>query len=269
MIEFRNEDCLKTIENIRQENRKIDLVITSPPYNSARNSKSKTERSRNEHEDRYDVYEDNKTNEEYYQWIVSIINGIDSILNKNGVILWNQNYSSMNPICLWELIGEIQANTNFMIADVIVWKKSSALPNNVSHNKLTRIWEPIFVFCRKNEYDTYNANKKVTCKSETGQTYYENVFNFFEAPNNDESTIYNKATYSSAMVINLLKMYAKEGSVVYDPFMGTGTTGIEVFEYGHNCRCIGSEISANQVEHAKKRLLDAKKKKPKKVDALF
>lgn len=273
MIDFRNEDCLKTIETLRESNQKIDLVITSPPYNGARNSKSKTERSRNNHEDRYDVYEDNKTNEEYYQWILSIINSIDTILNKNGIILWNQSYSSENPMCLWELIAEIQSKTNFMIADVIVWKKASALPNNVSHNKLTRIWEPIFVFCRKNEYATFNANKTITSHSRTGQTYYEPIFNYFEAPNNDESTIYNKATYSSGMVLKLLKMYAKKGSVVYDPFMGTGTTGIGVFKYGNECSCIGSEISPNQVAHAKNRLkeleLKTEREEPKTEETLF
>ena len=273
MIEFRNEDCLMTIENIRQSGKKIDLVVTSPPYNGARNSKSKTDRSRENHEDRYDVYEDNKTNEEYYEWILSILNGIDSILVDNGVVLWNQSYSSENPMVLWELINEIHQKTNFMIADVICWKKSSALPNNTSSNRLTRIWEPVFVFCRKNEYATFTTNKKLTQLSKkTGQAFYENVFNMFSASNNDGSNEFNKATYSSSMVVKLLNMYAREGSVVYDPFMGTGTTGIGVAKYGNNCSCIGSEISPNQVEYAKNRLKeyinDMEKSDPI-VDGLF
>jgi DNA modification methylase len=269
MIVFRNEDCLKTIESIKQSNKKIDLVVTSPPYNGARNNKGKNERSRENHEDRYDVYEDNKTNEEYYAWILSIINGIDSILVKNGVILWNQSYSSENPMVLWELLGEIHKNTNFMIADVICWKKGSALPNNTSSNRLTRIWEPVFVLCRKDEYATFNANKKLSSHSSTGQAFYENVFNFFEAANNDGSNEFNKATYSSEMVVKLLKMYAREGSVVYDPFMGTGTTGIAVYKYGNKCSCIGSEISPNQVAYAKNRLSELEKKEPIPEETLF
>lgn len=102
-IQFRNEDCLKTIETIKKANKKIDLVLTSPPYNSSRNSRKKTEKSRETHNDRYDVYEDNKTNEEYYEWILSIINGCDEILNENGIILWNQTYSSENPMALWDI----------------------------------------------------------------------------------------------------------------------------------------------------------------------
>lgn len=60
-----------------------------------------------------------------------------------------------------------------MIADKIVWKKKSALPNNVSFNKLTRVTEDVFIICRKDEYKTFNANKKVTKTSKTGQKYYE------------------------------------------------------------------------------------------------
>lgn len=253
-IQFRNEDCLKTIGTIRSAKKKIDLVVTSPPYNGSRNNKAKNEKSRETHNDRYDVYEDNKTNEEYYEWILSIINGIDSILTENGVILWNQSYSSENPMVLWDVIHEIHSKTNFMIADVIVWKKSSALPNNVSSNRLTRIYEFIFTLCRKNEYKTFNANKKVTSVSAKGQKYYENKFNFFEAPNNDKSCNLNKATFSSDMVLKLLDIYAKPNSVIYDPFMGTGTTGIAVERYGNGCVCIGSEISKAQVDYSVKRL---------------
>jgi DNA modification methylase len=46
-------------------------------------------------------------------------------------------------------------------------------------------------------------------------------------------------------------MYAKENSIIYDSFMGTGTTAeaciIEKMNF------IGSELSKNQVEYAKKR----------------
>ena len=258
-IQFRNEDCLKTIETVKKANKKIDLVLTSPPYNGSRNNKKKNEKSRETHNDRYDVDEDNKTNEESYEWILSIINGCEEILNENGVILWNQSYSSENPMVLWELINEIHSKTKFMIADVIVWKKGSALPNNVG-NKLTRIWEPVFVLCRKDEYKTFKTNKEVTSVSKTGQKYYANVFNFFEAPNNDKSTNLNKATFSSDMVLQLLKIYAKPNSVIYDPFMGTGTTGIGVEKYGNGCICIGSEISPAQVEYSNNRLKEYREK---------
>ena len=58
------------------------------------------------------------------------------------------------------------------------------------------------------------------------------------------------------MVLELLKIYARPNSVIYDPFMGTGTTGIGVEKYGNGCICIGSEISEKQVEYSKERYND-------------
>ena len=39
-VNFRNEDCLETIKKIKEKNKKIDLVLTSPPYNKSRHSSS-------------------------------------------------------------------------------------------------------------------------------------------------------------------------------------------------------------------------------------
>ena len=142
-----------------------------------------------------------------------------------------------------------------MIADCIVWKKKSALPNNVSHNKLTRLVEYIFVICRKNEYNTFQANKKVkSIREDTGQKYYENIFNFIEAPNNDGTCKLNKATYSSDLCLQLLQIYATEEDIVYDPFMGTGTTGIGCMKFSDKMTCIGSELSEAQCKFANERI---------------
>lgn len=193
---------------------------------------------------------------QYRDWTKNLFEGFDKILTKNGVILYNISYGAENPNAMWFAILSIIEKTNFMIADKIVWKKKSALPNNVSPNKLTRIVEEVFVFCRKKEYKTFNANKKVTKTNAKGQKYYENIFNFIEAPNNDESCDLNKATYSSELCEKLLNIYAKPNSIIYDPFMGTGTTGIacEKFNPSKEMTCIGSELSEAQVEYSKNRL---------------
>ena len=52
-----------------------------------------------------------------------------------------------------------------------------------------------------------------------------------------------------------IKIYADEGYVVYDPFMGTGTTAVACEKYGdENMICIGSELSEAQVNFSKERL---------------
>lgn len=55
---------------------------------------------------------------------------------------------------------------------------------------------------------------------------YKNYFNFIEAKNNEGSNDIHKATYSSDLVRKLLLLYVKEGSLVYDSFIGTGTTAV-------------------------------------------
>ena len=260
-IYFNNDDCINVMQSLKNNGTKVNIILTSPPYNSGRNSNS--ERSRKERESRYDVHLDNMTDIEYCNWIVKLFNNFDDILQKDGVIIWNISYGCEKPNSMWLSLFHILEKTNFMISDSIVWKKSSCLPNNTSHHSLSRICEFIFILCRKSEYETYQANKKITSVSSTGQKYYENIFNFITAPNNDGSCDLNKATYSSELCVKLLKIYAKKNDVVYDPFMGTGTTAIGCEIYGNkDMICIGSEISLEQVKFSKKRLENYRRLNP-------
>ena len=215
-------------------------------------------------EGRYDIHLDNMSQDFYCDWVVGLFQNFDNCLNKNGVILWNVSYGSDATVTtegiglMWLSIADIIRKTNFTTADRIIWKKNSALPNNVSKNKLTRIVEDIFVFCRKDEYKTFNANKEISSIGKNNQTFYKNVFNFIEAKNNDGSCKLNKATYSSDLCKQLLNIYANQDSIVYDPFMGSGTTAIACEELG--LTCFGSELSEGQVEFSENRLKEFRQK---------
>ena len=251
MIDIKNEDCKITLQRMIDENKKIDVVLTSPFYNTNRSILVK-ERVGGPPEGRYDVHMDGMTTEEYVNFTVDLFNKFDKVLSKNGVILYNICYGAENTEDMFLTISNLILKTSFTVADVICWKKKSAIPNNVSSNRLTRIWEFVFVIARKDEIDTFMCNKKIVSVSKSGQNIYENVFNFIEAPNNDGSCSLNKATYSTDLCEQLLGLYAKEGSVVYDPFMGTGTTAVACKRMGFDC--YGSEISENQVKFAQNRL---------------
>ena len=253
-----NKDCIEFMQNLDV---KVNCVMTSPPYNTGRPSNS--ERSRNERESRYDVHIDNKSPTEYIEWTLQLFGLFDRILCDNGVILYNVSYSSDGSVnsencdLVWRVICHIIEKTNFTVADRIIWKKGSALPNNTSSNKLTRIVEDVFVFCRKSEYKTFSCNKEVSATSERGQKYYKNYFNFLEAKNNDGSCNLNKATYSSDLVVKLLSLYCREGDIVFDPFMGTGTTAVGAKML--NMHYIGTEISEAQCKYAKERIEQCQK----------
>ena len=154
---------------------------------------------------------------------------------------------------MFTCINRVLTSTAFTIADVIGWKKHTALPNNVSSNKLTRIFEFVFIFCRKDEYSTFHCNKKVINTSITGQKIYENIYNIVDAKNNDESTKLNKATFSTEFVCKMLSIYAKPDCVVYDPFMGTGTTAVACKKYG--LKFLGTELSEEQCKYANNRVI--------------
>lgn len=239
-----NMDCIEGMK--KMEEHSIDIVLTSPPYNTGRNSGSMEN-----HEKRYDIYLERK--QDYIKWTVDIFKEFSKIVKQNGCVLYNLSYGNENPTDMYRAINAICDETDFMIADTIIWKKKSALPNNVSSNKLTRICEFVFVFCRKNEYKTFKMNKQVKSYSRTGQKYYENIYNFIEAKNNDGSNSLNKATFSTDFVKKLLEMYScSEDDVILDPFMGTGTTANGCVEM--NRKFIGFELSEQQCEYAEQRI---------------
>lgn len=252
------EDCFETMK--RFKDKEVSIVLTSPPYNNSKHTY--TELSRSRHESRYDVYVDTGSHEDYIEWTKKLFSEFNRILCDNGVVLYNINYGTgYDNTCdnLIDIMHTITTQTPFMIADIIGWKKNSALPNNTSSNKCTRIFELVFVLCRKTENKTFISNKGVKSVSKTGQNFYHNMFNFIEAPNNDGSCSLNKATYSSELVFKLLEMYAgqKQG-IVYDPFMGTGTTAVGVIhfnrKYNRDYSYTGSELSADQVKFAEDRI---------------
>lgn len=250
-ITLYNEDCFITMANMAKNNIKVNAILTSPPYNTAR--PVKTQKAMDTYNNRYDIYIDAKTTEEYADWTLKLFESYDKVLKPNGIVLYNISYGSERPDDMWNAVAKLILESNFMIAEQIIWKKKSALPNNVSPNKLTRICEPVFVFCRKNEYKTYAANKKVkSIRKDTGQKYYENIFNFIEAANNDGPNKLNKATFSTDLCKQLLSIYSKEADTVYDSFMGTGTTAVACKEM--NINCIGSELSEAQYNYSLERL---------------
>ncbi len=251
-----NEDCMITLDRMIENNIKIDGVITSPFYNTNREKKPLKEINGNyfhlNYRRRYDEFDDMMTEEDYISFTVELFNKIDKILIKNGCVLYNMSYGTENTDLMYKTLYNIIDKTVFTIVDTISWKKKNALPNSVSPNRLTRICEFVYVIVRKDEIKSFNANKEISSIRPNGQKMYKNYFNFIEAKNNDGSCHLNKATFSSELVTKLIDIYFKENSLIYDPFMGTGSTAIGCLL--RKCHYIGSEISLKQVEYSINRI---------------
>ena len=106
--------------------------------------------------------------------------------------------------------------------------------------------------------NNYTNNRKIKTKGKNGQNYYEVVYNYIKARNNDGSTKHiNQATFSTDLCAQLLNIYTSVNDLIYDPFIGTGTTAIACFQTQRHC--IGTEISTKQVQYALDRLETIKK----------
>lgn len=255
-----NEDCFDTMKDMPIG--QVDVILTSPFYNTnkkggkTRTLENTTVKAGQYTHVRYDMHIDDFTNEEYTEYTIRLFDEFDRVLNLNGCVIYNINYGAENTEGVFKAVNGIITSTNFTVADVICWKKSNALPNNCSPNRLTRIWELVFVFCRKDEAKTFNCNKQVKSYRKTGQASYENIHNFIEAKNNDGACPHNKATYSSELCEKLLSLYCPPNGIVYDPFIGSGTTAVACKRMGLSY--IGSEISKKQCEWAERRIEAAK-----------
>jgi DNA modification methylase len=218
-------DTLNVMEDLIMNEEKVKFVLTSPPYNMRGHEKEMYNDAKS--------YRDNKTNEEYRAWIISLFDCYHELLDENGVVLFNLNYISNkknNASNLFKTIVEIEEKTPFVLIDQICWKKDTAMP--ISEARLSRVWENIWVFIRKKEWETFHKKYKKTLVGKP---------NFIVAPNNDGTNDMNKACFSSSLVEQLLTTYgAQKGDVVLDNFMGTHTTAIGCEK--KECKWIGIEI---------------------------
>lgn len=239
-------DCIQLMKNI--DDKSIDIVLTSPPYNMTKRKGGYADTGR------YDEYVDWKTEEDYIDMIKTTFTEFDRLLKNNGVILFNFSYSIENPSLPYKLVSSIVADTNFELVDTILWHKKSGIPFPANKQRLCRIWEYVFVFVRKDEINTFNINKKVKSISEkTGQKYYEVFYNYIDAKNNDGKCSLNQATFSSDLVVQLLNMYSvSDDDIVLDCYAGTGTTAIGCIKCNKHYICL--ELSKDQCDYAIKRI---------------
>jgi site-specific DNA-methyltransferase (adenine-specific) len=239
-----NEINIVTMKKMSDEF--VDGIICSPPYNIS--SKRK------------DVYYntgysdiDNLTSDEYLKVRINEFKEFSRILKKRGVICYNLSYIHENPILPNLLVAKVHEETDLTLADVVYWKKTHSIPFQTSPNKLSRIVEPIYIFVHKEHLFDFKANKEVSkINPKTNQSFYKKYDNFVEAKNNDGVKSTLKAVYSTELVTKLINIYFPKGSLVYDPFMGSGTTALGCIQEGLNY--IGSELKEEHYLTSLKRL---------------
>lgn len=145
----------------------------------------------------------------------------------------------------WRLAFALQADGWYLRSD-IVWSKANGLPESVK-DRPSRTHEYIFLFSKSERYfydyesvrePAVNGNKR-SCRS----VWTINTEPFKEA---------HFATFPRELVARCLSAGTKEGSLVLDPFFGSGTVGdvCQLF----NRQFVGIELNPEYVEIAERRL---------------
>lgn len=230
-----NEDCLTTINRMKNDGIKVDLVVTSPPYNknaySSKSSQSKSWSSLNGRCIPYDVYDDDMPQEQYEAWQRDVIQGCLDILKPSGSIFYNHKDIQFG--------GRIVAPKwvyAFNVHQQIIWDRGSSMQNDPHY--FQPITEYIYWIVKNTSKFYFDKSKSI---------FRNNIWRI----NPDKNP--HPAPFPLILVGNIIKCCTDGGDfTVYDPFMGSGTTAIGCIRNG--CNYIGSEISSKYVDMANKRI---------------
>lgn len=207
-----NIDCREGLKKLN--NNSIDHVITSPPYNlqsvvtagpSALGKRKKID------------YKDNLTDDEYYKFIDEILKELIRVTKK--YIFFNIQPVSGNKKTIWRIFGNFQDK----IKEVIIWKKTR-FPPSINKSVLSHNYEFIIVFDKnepeKRSFSGLELSRKremTTCwEGEPNDLFYKDSFN-------KEGL---GAIFPRWLPTKIIKNFTKEGEIILDPFMGSGTTAV-------------------------------------------
>ncbi len=232
-----NEDCLETMN--RMPDNSINCVITSPPYNMRLRIRNGvyTDREMGAHfSKKYTDFGDALPIKEYERLHTEIIK---ELLRVSPIVFWNIQIVTGSKEAIFKIIGTFAKE----ITDIIVWDKGFGQPA-MNNGVLNRGYELIIVFEKERKNGrTFN------------QYYFErgtlqDIWRIGRGGKGDIKT--HTAVFPERLVGKILKNFTKENDLIYDPFMGTGTTARVCKDM--NRKYIGSEISSEYCEIIKKRL---------------
>ena len=224
-----NEDCIEGMKKLDKDS--IDCIITSPPYF---NFQREYQRKGGRH-----------YSQDYGEitfLIEDMIQQASRVLKDKGLLFLNFGYSySEGGVLRPFRIADRFSKFDFECIDIIIWHKNNPIP---IQGRLTNAFEYIFVFSKSNKWK-YNMPKK----------YIQNVWKFPVVMQNQHNKEYNYA-HGAMFPIKLpekcIEIGTKEGDIVLDPFMGSGTTAVSCKKL--NRKFIGFDINKDYVDSANKRL---------------
>ena len=249
-----NQDCLEGIRLLQE--RSISLVLTSPPYAQQRQK-------------HYQGIEES----DYPSWLVSVLETLKPKLTADANVLINIRSNVKDG-----QVSDYVLRTRLAIRDAgwieleeLIWYKPNGPP--LGHpNRPRRCWEHILWYSQT----THPFLDLTECGRHTGNYACDGGGlnnHLFHATNKTplegnsritdviiagvdggaaDKGIDHPARYPLALCETLIKTFSPSGSVVLDPFAGSGTTAIASIDTGRNY--IGFEIDSEYYKLASNRI---------------
>lgn len=215
-------DCLEVMKEI--EDGSIDLVITSPPYF---NSGHKYQRGTGFH------YTQDVGEPLYI--IFDMLELVYKKLKDDGLVCIDLcfSYGETGVMRPFDIINRVRSKIGYFVNDIIIWHKNNPIPLK---NRLTNAYEYIFVLSKHpiGEYQT--------------KEYTHNVWQFPVS----SGVKGHSAVFPLELPKRILETFSKEGDLILDPFIGSGTTAIACKMLKRNY--IGCEISKEYCKIAEERI---------------
>ena len=228
MINLIQGDCLEEMDKLIEQGVRVDLIITSPPYNLGNKH-----HTGNNVFTAYNSYDDNMDEKSYQEWQLSFLNKCYGILSENGSLFYNHKNRIRNgaQITPYEWI----LKSKLIVKQEIVWQNGS---QNFDKIRFYPTTERVYWLTKNADVKLYNTI---------------NHHDFFTRA--EWSPVKTKGEHKRAfpieMCTDIIKCFPTHKTVL-DPFMGSGTTGIACMNANRDF--IGIELDETYFNVAKERI---------------
>ena len=202
----------ETVELLMNGN-KADIAFTSPPYNAGSLNIVGNETTKA----KYNSYDDNKTELDYFNFIKT---NLSLLLDNANEVFYNIGLVENNkrPIIM------LQNEFIDKFKDIIYWEKSTVAPH-IQNGVINNLVE--FILC-------FGNGKRKFENAQFSQGTYWNVIKGTNASGNEYSKIH-KATFPVYLPSNIIENFSPKTGTVVDCFGGTGTTLIACEQLDRTC----------------------------------
>lgn len=236
-----NENCLETMQ--RMSDGFVDLVVTSPPYNMRtriRNGKYTIRERANHFCVKYQYFDDAMSIEDFYSFHTL---ALKEMLRISKIVCYNIQIVTGSKEAFFKIIGDFST----YIKDIIIWDKNNGQPA-MNEKVLNSCYELVLIL----ESDAICGRVIQNATFERGR-----MDNILRLGRGKKLMDTHGAVFPVKLPHVLINAFSNAGNVVYDPFMGSGTTGIAALM--NNRDYIGSEISKEYCDMAQQRITNYNK----------